>query len=208
MKDIVNVRSSPGTDFPLIAQVKYGQKLPIVGEQDDWYQVSLPDGRTGWIARWLTAVVYSPQADPSNVTGKSVVIDPGHGMTHLWDGSDPGAIGPSGVVERDVVMKISLMLGDLLLKEGFTVIFTRHGDTSLTLSERANTACAANADLLVSVHANASTNPLLSRNDDLLLPFPGSRGRKLLIKKEAAGFCYSGRTARPSSERRQRCKRS
>ncbi|MDO9534928.1 MAG: N-acetylmuramoyl-L-alanine amidase [Bacillota bacterium] len=162
MKDIVNVRSSPGANFPLIAQVKCGQKLAIVGEQDDWYEVSLPDGRTGWIARWLTAVVYSPHVGPSRGAGKSVVIDPGHGMTHLWDGSDPGAIGPSGVVERDVVMNISLKLGDILLKEGFTVIFTRHGDTSLTLSERANAACAANADLLVSVHANASTNPQLS----------------------------------------------
>jgi N-acetylmuramoyl-L-alanine amidase len=162
MKDVVNVRPSPGTNNPWISQVKLGQRLPIVGEQDDWYQVSLPDGRTGWIARWLTAVVYSPQADPSMFTGKSVVIDPGHGLINVWGSSDPGAIGPSGVVERDVVMNISLMLGEILLKEGFTVIFTRHGNTSLTLNERANTACRVNADLLVSVHANASTNPLLS----------------------------------------------
>lgn len=98
------------------------------------------------------------QIQPVDPHGKIIVVDPGHGAFHDWGGSDPGAIGTTGLKERDVVRNISLELGHILLNEGYTVIYTRQGDTSLTLEERAAVASISGAELLVSIHANASTN--------------------------------------------------
>ncbi|MDW7675187.1 MAG: N-acetylmuramoyl-L-alanine amidase, partial [Bacillota bacterium] len=71
--------------------------------------------------------------------------------------NDPGAIGPSGLMERDVVTDISNRLKVLLEAKGATVIMTRSGDTtSLELDGRATVANNNNADIFVSVHANAS----------------------------------------------------
>lgn len=95
-------------------------------------------------------------------SGKLIVIDPGHGALQTWGGSDPGAIGPSGLRERDVVRSISLQLGNILLNEGFTVIYTREGETGLTLEDRASVASISGAELLVSIHANASTDRSMS----------------------------------------------
>jgi len=102
------------------------------------------------------------QIQPVDATKKIIVIDPGHGSLQEWGSSDPGAIGPTGLRERDVVRSISLQLGNILLNEGFTVIYTRETNTGLSLEERASVANISGAELLVSIHANASTNRSLS----------------------------------------------
>ncbi|MBI5416878.1 N-acetylmuramoyl-L-alanine amidase [Candidatus Poribacteria bacterium] len=80
-----------------------------------------------------------------------VVIDPGHG------GKDPGAIGPTGLKEKDVVLKISKELRNLLVKNlGIRVILTREGDYFIPLEERTRIANFNKADLFISVHTNAS----------------------------------------------------
>lgn len=92
-----------------------------------------------------------------DLSEKLIVIDPGHGALQSW-GSDPGAIGPTGLRERDVNRSISLQLGNILLNEGYTVIYTRQSDTGLTLEDRASVASISGAELLVSIHCNASTD--------------------------------------------------
>ena len=80
-----------------------------------------------------------------------VVIDPGHG------GKDPGAIGPGGGSEKDAVLPISLEIKKYLSKySGVKIYLTRETDTFIPLSERTEFANGKNADLFVSVHANAS----------------------------------------------------
>ncbi|MDX1451046.1 MAG: N-acetylmuramoyl-L-alanine amidase [Oleiphilaceae bacterium] len=79
-----------------------------------------------------------------------VVIDPGHG------GEDPGAIGPGYVKEKDVVLAISQALAeDINRKRGFKAYLTRERDYYIRLRDRTNIARKKNADLLVSVHADA-----------------------------------------------------
>ncbi len=109
-----------------------------------------PDGRTATI-----------QIRSVDASDKLIVIDPGHGALQDW-GTDPGAVGPTGLRERDVVRSISLQLGNILLNEGFTVIYTHEGQTGLTLEDRALVASISGAELLVSIHANASTNRSLA----------------------------------------------
>ncbi len=84
---------------------------------------------------------------------KRVVIDAGHG------GKDPGAIGPTGLREKDVVLKISKKVASRLKKDlGCQVILTRKKDRFLPLTQRTAIANAKKADLFVSIHANAAPN--------------------------------------------------
>jgi curli biogenesis system outer membrane secretion channel CsgG len=50
-----NVRSGPGTNYGIVGSVKQGEKLAILGEEGDWYNVELPDGKTGWIHKKLVS---------------------------------------------------------------------------------------------------------------------------------------------------------
>lgn len=79
-----------------------------------------------------------------------VVIDPGHG------GKDPGAQGLHGAREKDVVLKISKELQNLLNKEpGFTAIMTRNTDFYISLRKRLEIARRNHADMFVAIHADA-----------------------------------------------------
>jgi len=81
----------------------------------------------------------------------TIVIDPGHG------GDDPGAIGPSGIKEKDVTLYVAKRLGRILARRyGFKVIYTRKSDVSVSLNERTEIANRNHADLFISIHTNAS----------------------------------------------------
>jgi N-acetylmuramoyl-L-alanine amidase len=82
-----------------------------------------------------------------------IVLDAGHG------GWDLGAVGRQGVLEKDLVLDVTQRLGNLLkTRLGSEVMFTRDGDTYLSLDQRADFANQAQADLFVSVHANYSSS--------------------------------------------------
>ena len=89
---------------------------------------------------------------PPPVKGHRIVIDPGHG------GKDPGAISPIGLMEKDVVLPVSLEIARLLRQAGHEVILTRQTDVFLGLDERAEIANRRNADLFVSIHADSAAN--------------------------------------------------
>ncbi|HLL12542.1 MAG TPA: N-acetylmuramoyl-L-alanine amidase [Rubrivivax sp.] len=83
-----------------------------------------------------------------------VAIDPGHG------GEDPGAIGPTGLREKDVVLAVSLALRDKLnAVPGMRVMLTRDADFFVPLHERVRKARRVQADLFVSIHADAFIRP-------------------------------------------------
>jgi len=82
-----------------------------------------------------------------------VMLDPGHG------GKDPGAIGPTGLKEKEVVLAIGRMVRDRLRgDDGFEVRMTRDGDVFIPLEERTALANESKADVFVSLHINASRN--------------------------------------------------
>lgn len=82
-----------------------------------------------------------------------IVLDPGHG------GTDPGAVGVGGVAEKNVVLRIAQKLKrELDAKGEFDVVMTRDTDVFIPLEERTARANVEDADLFVSIHANASTN--------------------------------------------------
>jgi N-acetylmuramoyl-L-alanine amidase/type II secretory pathway predicted ATPase ExeA len=81
-----------------------------------------------------------------------IAIDPGHG------GSDAGAMGPHGLVEKNLCLDVALRLGQLIEKNisGAEVVYTRKDDRFVPLEERTAIANRANADLFISIHANSS----------------------------------------------------
>ena len=78
-----------------------------------------------------------------------VIIDPGHG------GRDPGAVGIGGLREKDVILPISLEVARILEQQGIQARLTRNNDNFISLEGRTNMANSLNADLFVSIHANA-----------------------------------------------------
>lgn len=84
---------------------------------------------------------------------KKIVIDPGHG------GHDPGAIGRGGLKEKDVVLDIAKRLAKMIKKDlKIDTILTRQRDIFIPLDERTAIANMSEADLFISIHANASRN--------------------------------------------------
>ena len=98
------------------------------------------------------------------LSGKKIVIDPGHG------GNDAGAIGPTGVMEKNVTLKVALELKKLLEAEGAQVILTRETDQTVSekgakasdieeLGARCEVANKNGADIFISIHADSFTRP-------------------------------------------------
>jgi N-acetylmuramoyl-L-alanine amidase len=91
----------------------------------------------------------SPQTRPIQQGRRVIVIDPGHG------GNDTGAIGIDGLREIDVVLPISTQVRDILEQNGVQVVMTREYDREVELEPRTQLANRVNADLFISIHANA-----------------------------------------------------
>lgn len=83
------------------------------------------------------------------ISGAHVVLDPGHG------GDEPGAVGPSGLREKDVNLAVALEAQRQLQALGARVVLTRTGDQRITLASRAAIATSLRAGVLISIHHNA-----------------------------------------------------
>jgi N-acetylmuramoyl-L-alanine amidase len=102
-------------------------------------------------ARAAPAPVEPPSGFISQV--RRVVLDPGHG------GSDPGAVGPTGLTEKSVTLDVTRRVADRLATGyGVQVILTRDADEYVPLEERAAHANDARVDLFVSIHCNSAPN--------------------------------------------------
>jgi N-acetylmuramoyl-L-alanine amidase len=102
-----------------------------------------------------TAAAKPPSAETMKKVDRLVIValDPGHG------GEDPGAIGPKGLREKDVVLAVALALRDKLnAQPNMRAFLTRDADFFVPLAERVRKARRVQADLFISLHADAFTN--------------------------------------------------
>jgi N-acetylmuramoyl-L-alanine amidase len=98
----------------------------------------------------------APAPAPRTTTDRLIIValDPGHG------GEDPGAIGPSGLREKDVVLQVALKLRDRLnALPNMRVFLTRDADFFVPLNDRVRKARRVQADLFISIHADAFFTP-------------------------------------------------
>lgn len=150
-------------DFILDPQSGFGRRMVLDLALTDAASFSrtagLPEGATDTAAQAaadLAAVAAVPISPPTQREERRrvVVIDAGHG------GVDPGAQGPSGVKEKNVVLAFARQFADELRSTGrYDVYLTRDADIFIPLRERVAIARRHKADLFVSVHADAIQKP-------------------------------------------------
>jgi len=103
-----------------------------------------------------TAAPKPPSAETMRKVERLIIValDPGHG------GEDPGAVGPNGLKEKDVVLAVALQLRDRLnAQPGMRAFLTRDADFFVPLADRVKKARRVQADLFVSIHADAFITP-------------------------------------------------
>ncbi|HEV7966480.1 MAG TPA: N-acetylmuramoyl-L-alanine amidase, partial [Candidatus Acidoferrales bacterium] len=111
-----------------------------------------------------------------------IVIDAGHG------GHDTGTIGPTGLMEKDLCLDVSLRLGKIIQQRlpSAEVVFTRDDDTFIPLERRTEIANEAKADLFISIHANSSQDHHARGVETYYLNFTGSSDAMEVASRENA----------------------
>jgi N-acetylmuramoyl-L-alanine amidase len=139
---------------------------------------AMPTGRTG--ARAVKKGVSRLTLAPSAALAPIIFIDPGHG------GHDPGAIGPSGLEEKTVVLHVAKALRQLIQQEmpQYRVVLTREHDVFLPLAERARMANAQQAQVFISIHTNSSPHREASGVETWYLSFAASARAKKIAARE------------------------
>jgi N-acetylmuramoyl-L-alanine amidase len=116
------------------------------------------DVPTATVASRVNANRRPPEGDHGSISEqlalgvRRIVLDPGHG------GTDPGAIGRSGVTEKQLTLQIAQTVGERLRAAGYEVILTRDEDRTVSLQERTDYANSVDADLFLSIHVNSARN--------------------------------------------------
>mgnify|MGYP000402693316 FL=1 len=135
--------------------------------------ISMPDDKVSSLSQALGLKI------------RTVVIDAGHG------GHDPGAIGPSGLKEKDVNLKIARALKEKLDQEGrkfgiTNVYLTRSDDRFIPLEERTGIAKKMGADLFISIHCNAAKSREAYGIETYILSFTNDQRSLAVAARENA----------------------
>jgi N-acetylmuramoyl-L-alanine amidase len=145
-------------------------------------------GEEATISETLPAKPEEKPVPKPEITGERVVIiDPGHG------GKDPGAIGPTGLKEKEVTLGIALYLEKLLKNAGIPTYLTRSKDEFVYLENRTNFANRKNGFVFVSLHANSVLNHR-----------PSAEGIETFVLSSK----YIGASARDVADRENRASRA
>ncbi|MGF1535751.1 MAG: DUF3747 domain-containing protein [Elainellaceae cyanobacterium] len=125
-----------------------------------------------------------------------VAIDAGHG------GRDPGAVGIGGLQEKEVVRDISDQVARLLEQQGIVTVMTRPGDQEVDLEPRVAAAERSNADIFVSIHANAISLSRPEVNGIETFFYASAEGRRLATAVQSRLIRETGSVDRGVKEAR------
>ncbi|MGC8832561.1 MAG: N-acetylmuramoyl-L-alanine amidase [Armatimonadota bacterium] len=133
-----------------------------------------------------TQAIVRPPWLQRQLQGLTIVIDPGHG------GSHKGAVGPSGLLEKDVNLDIALRLYNLLTQAGVNAVLTRSSDVTIGPGARPAIANKLGAAVFISIHCNSNpaTNRLRGTETYYHMQQPTSRSLAACIQRgvtETAG---------------------
>jgi N-acetylmuramoyl-L-alanine amidase len=165
-------------DIPGAVFVPVKQEIPVAGAviteiRAAQFQADPNVTRIVVVLRRKTVYSVAPITDGSGAVAVEVpepglrahvvAIDAGHG------GRDMGATGPSGLLEKDVVLDIAMRAREQLVRSGVRVIMTRETDEYVELADRPRLAKQQGATVYVSIHANASTRAAASGSETYFL---------------------------------------
>lgn len=150
-----NIRKSATVQSDVVLRANEGETYPVKSISNDWYEIALPNGSSGFIAGWIVAAndsgkrIEKQGADDSLQT-KTIVIDPGHG------GVDDGASGRGGTIEKELTLRTAKLLYDKLKAAGANVFLTRSNDSFVALPSRVRAASIHGADAFISLHYDSN----------------------------------------------------
>jgi len=137
---VKNIKAEPFIEESFVAtSITLELYQPLIGFDYKWNSAGLDIN----IRKEPEFLIQNP------LQGRTIIIDPGHG------GEYTGAVGPDNIHEKDVVLEIGKFLKSLLEDKGAKVLMTRNKDVEVGLYDRILLAIKNNADLFVSIHANA-----------------------------------------------------
>jgi N-acetylmuramoyl-L-alanine amidase len=150
-----NIRKGPDVQSAVVERANKGLNFSVKSVINDWYEIKLKNGQTGYVAGWLVSINGSkPQIEKPGAEGylknKTIVLDPGHG------GGDKGASGAGGTYEKVLTLRTAQLLFDKLKAAGANVYVTRKNDSYLQLASRVNIARTYNADAFISLHYDSN----------------------------------------------------
>lgn len=137
----------------------------------------------------------------TGLAGHSITIDAGHG------GNDSGAIGPTGVTEKSVTLRVALALQKILTSEGATVYMTRTTDTEVSpkgaaasdieeLQARCDVANQYDSDIFISIHMDSFTNGAAKGTTGYYYALGSKKSRDLADKVRAGVIDQIGTPSR------------
>ncbi|MFJ5715493.1 SH3 domain-containing protein [Neobacillus sp. NPDC093127] len=150
-----NIRKAPNVQSDVVERANEGDTFLVQSLANDWYEVKLKNGKTGFVAGWIVSTNGTKQQIVKSgaegyLKNKTIVLDPGHG------GGDNGATGAAGTVEKELTLRTAKLLYDKLRAAGANVYLTRNNDSFLPLPSRVNTAHAYHADAFISLHYDSN----------------------------------------------------
>jgi N-acetylmuramoyl-L-alanine amidase len=153
-----NIRSGPSTGDSIVHRAMQGDSFNISEKVNDWYKITLSNGKFGYVAGWIVSTTGSiPKVERPGMNqyleGKTVVIDPGHG------GRDSGAKGVRGTYEKALTLRAAKLLDEKLRAAGAKSILTRNQDVYVSLNNRVSLAHYYQADAFISLHFDSSVYP-------------------------------------------------
>jgi N-acetylmuramoyl-L-alanine amidase len=156
--DTTNIRSGPSTSHDVIERANQGDTFTIVEKVSDWYKISLPTGKVGFVAGWIVTTsgsVEKVERPGMNqyLSGKTIVIDPGHG------GRDSGAKGVTGTFEKELTLRTAKLLDEKLRAAGAKSVLTRSQDVYVSLNNRVSFSHYYQADAFLSLHYDSTIYP-------------------------------------------------
>ena len=175
-------KSEQNPSFRLVMDIKgagaqpekiFAKDAPSYDKQGPSLESKVPEGEIASLKQALGLKV------------RTIVIDPGHG------GHDPGAIGPSGLREKDVNLKIAKRLRERLIEEGKSfgienVYLTRSTDRFIPLEERTAIAKKRKADIFISIHCNGARRKKAHGIETYILGFTDDQTSLQLAARENA----------------------
>ena len=157
-----NIRKNPNTLSNILTRANQGDAFEAISFENDWYEIKLQNGQTGYVAGWVVTENRSQVENKKTSTssdenlnqqgleqylrGKKIVIDPGHG------GKDNGTTGVHGTLEKNITMETATRLFNKLKAAGADVVLTRVQDEYISLPARVATSSYFDADAFISIH--------------------------------------------------------
>ncbi|WP_296113156.1 N-acetylmuramoyl-L-alanine amidase [uncultured Limosilactobacillus sp.] len=148
----MTVRQGPGMNYQSI-NLSHSTSGQVIKTTNGWKQVQLSSAKQVWIAGWLLQAQNLPQK--TNLTGATIVIDPGHGgndtgATYVTNSQNPAYF------EKTYTFQLAKKVAQALRRQGARVYLTRNKDEYVSLGARTRLAERVHADLFISFHFDSS----------------------------------------------------